>query len=370
MTIDLDDYEFVTTLNPIDVASVRDPGMASLVLLAASMGWNVLQKPRNPVVITSRGGTQKRLPSDTSIRMSVFQTSLSTILAYSAAEDMKAGTPDLIDAIVAITKPSHEHRRRLYLAVGEDTKAHRDRVNNHEEGPKGPREPQPLTTRIEVPEMPEPEPELAARAATLMDNEMYRQGPADGDDHGMLVDVVEFFPTRHTGKEVQLRYLSDSSYQRIWEDDFVDYVCIVCGQPKTTSKGMGPHRQAHFRKGDIERGPSPWERPKVAIALPEPQEPILEWETPEGLEEPAARAVEEEEPPVRQDPEPHISVPPDPEASVLAEIRALVMPDTMEYVAKLEKENQELRLRLAEVEGEFDAFIDMATSRRKRPDGS
>ena len=72
----MDEQKFVDHVTPVELTGVRDAGMQSLILLAVSLGWNVMKKHNTPVVITARDGMQKRLPTNTSIRMSVFQTAL------------------------------------------------------------------------------------------------------------------------------------------------------------------------------------------------------------------------------------------------------------------------------------------------------
>jgi len=122
-----DEAVFVTTPALVEVTGIRDRSMQALVILAVTFGWNVLQKPNQPVVITSRGGFQKRLPTDTSIRMSVFQTALASILLYS--EPYKP-TPELMEAIIDCTKVDVEHARRLRLIVGESDAVLAERVKN------------------------------------------------------------------------------------------------------------------------------------------------------------------------------------------------------------------------------------------------
>lgn len=128
-----DDIRQVTTAYPIDVTDIRDAGMRALVILAASLGWNVTKKHNQPVVITARDGFQKRLPTSTSVRMSVYQTALSSIILYST--DAKA-TPELIDTITKETKLDHDHARRMRLAIAEPDVVHADRVVNAENNPK------------------------------------------------------------------------------------------------------------------------------------------------------------------------------------------------------------------------------------------
>ena len=124
----MDETHFVTTIHPLDIGGVRDPGVASLMLLAASLGWNVLRKQHQPVKLLARNGTQKRLPTDSSCKLSVFQTALSTIMVHTEADIVP--TIELMDAIIAETKVDREHARRLRLAVGETPAEHRQRLAN------------------------------------------------------------------------------------------------------------------------------------------------------------------------------------------------------------------------------------------------
>ena len=190
-----DETTFVTHITPVDVGGVRDPGVASLVLLAASLGWNVLKKHNTPVVLTSRDGTQKRLPTDSSCKLSVFQTALSTIMVHTQPGVMP--TIELMDAIIAKTKPSVDHQRRLRLAVGENPATHRQRVANDKVAQR----------RDEAEHLHEPIGVIVSKAlwdeavaSTALDGETQSadqevdvylvdpplNGPFDGEEHGEL----------------------------------------------------------------------------------------------------------------------------------------------------------------------------------------
>ena len=117
----------VSAPTPIDVSMVRDPGMKALIILAVSLGWNAHHKLGQPVVITARDGFQKRLPTNTSIRMSVFQTTLAAILFYSASTK---ATPELMEAIIKMTKLDAEHARRMRTSLGDTDVELNDRIVN------------------------------------------------------------------------------------------------------------------------------------------------------------------------------------------------------------------------------------------------
>ena len=258
-----DEARFVMTPTPVDVTGVRDSGMQSLIILAASLGWNVHKKHNQPVVVTARNGVQKRLATNTSIRMGVFQSALSTIMAHTDEE--VSATPELMDAIIAITKPPADHQRRLRLAVGESPAQHRERVAALETEPKGPREPQPLTQRMritmddELLDLDEVEKEDAAPAA---DRVSATRVPADGEWHGELVSRAPTIAKRSKFGE-KSTYVSDTSFERHWEDDYIDFECMVCGMAFASSRGVGGHSQIHMeRKAPRAR---PWQRSQTYV---------------------------------------------------------------------------------------------------------
>lgn len=359
------DFELVTHASPIDLTPIKDPGMKALVQLAVSLGWNVHQKHGQPVVITARDGIQKRLPTNTSIRMSVFQTALSTIMVHT--EEDKIPTIDLIDAIIKATKPSVDHQRRLRLAVGESPTQHRDRVASAEVEAKGPRDPQPLTTRIEI---PEEQWEMVKDLIDGDDDEVAARAAADGGEHGEVVSREPYQAVKASSNTTTVRYVSDTSYQRTWTDGYVDYECMKCAKAFTTSKGAGAHSQIH----GAAPGLKPWQRTEQ-IKVPREPKPVLMWEEPPAEEEPIVTKTgkvltDEDIQALADEAERGYPVIVDTTAArLLATITALVAPDLVAKVEFLEAENLRLRERLAEVEGEFDAFIDLATSRRKKPDG-
>ena len=103
-------------------------------------------------MLTARDGTQKRLPTDTSCKLSVFQTALSTIMVHT--EDNMIPTVELMDAIIDETKPDRDHARRLRLAVGETPAEHRERLANDKVG-AATREVEPSRAPVIVPTLDE-----------------------------------------------------------------------------------------------------------------------------------------------------------------------------------------------------------------------
>jgi hypothetical protein len=234
-SIPSDESVKVTQITPVDLAKVRDPGMRALTLLAASLGWNVIQKVNQPIVLVARNGTQRRLPTNTSVRMSVFQAALSTIMVHT--EDREA-TPELVDLIVRETKLDREHQRRLRLAIGETTEEHRTRLAN-ERAAEQKRQPDEHLTQTPV--MPATE-ELVSL-----------EPPVDGENHGALMSRKPFMARHQTYRDKSHTYESDASFERVWQDGFKDYECRFCGRVFRHPKGAGAHQQIHTKSGEIPR---------------------------------------------------------------------------------------------------------------------
>ena len=194
----MDETHFVTQIHPLDVGGVRDPGVASLMLLAASLGWNVLRKQHQPVKLSARNGTQKRLATDSSCKLSVFQTTLSTIMVHTEADIVP--TVELMDAIIAETKVDREHARRLRLAVGETPAEHRQRLANDKVAQRRDEEEhltQPVGNAwtddfpVALDNLPD---DWTGEVDVSEDTSALREGlmvphtpPFDGEEHGMLV---------------------------------------------------------------------------------------------------------------------------------------------------------------------------------------
>lgn len=273
----------VRQVTPVDVSGVRDPGMRALVLLAASLGWNVIQKINNPVALVARDGTQRRLPTNTSIRMSVFQAALSTIMVHT--EDREA-TSELIDAIVRDTKIDRDHERRLRLAIGETPEKHRQRLANEKAAEQKRVPDEHLTQQIDVPESEQIFSPAFRGEESVEDEALVSfEPPHDGQPHGALMSR-EPYRAHHTvsGSKSQL-YESDSSYERVWQDGFKDYECQVCGRIFKSPKAAGSHRQTHYKAGEIDAAGRPaWKR-SIERGVEPAWEPRPEREPPtvEGL---------------------------------------------------------------------------------------
>lgn len=353
--MDNEELQPVTTMVPYDVTGVKDAGMQALIILARSLDWNVMWKPHQPVVIRSRSGVTRRIPTDTSIRASLFQTLLSSIMLHSTNEP----TPELIEQIIDTVKPNHDQARRMRIAVGEDPRIHAERLLNlpHLEDtepeaaidealyPDMSDEPEPLPEADEVlivweapPEdakakyVPPPEPKERKL-------EGKKDGPADGGNHGKVVDQHRYQAkaSLHMRNDQAVARLYDSrtSDERVWEDGYIDYVCIVCGLAYKTPRGVGSHKQMHIREGAI--------LPDTQVQLRATSRQIV------GMSWEKGRYTKASD---RQSPVIGIE-------DALEQVRNLLFPDIGQELARLKQENEELRARYDKVSGDLRALRDL-----------
>ena len=343
----------VTKMELIDVSGVRDPNMQALILLARSLDWNVMQKVNQPVVITSRSGIQRRIPTNTSIRMSVFQTHLSAIVLHSSLEP----TIELMNEIIKSVKPDREHQNRLRLAVGQTLQEHR-RAVDHDTAAEQLREPDEHLTQ--TPEITWEEPPPPSALTILTDP----APPADGNDHGVIMTQHPFLASVNTSKHSNHVYESETSIERVWEDGYIDFACTYCGQAKNTPKGVGSHFQVHTKAGVVPPGhQGSLIKSTGRAATPEEREWIVErnkrlgWGKHESRATAVRKAVEATEP----EPEPQSSgiaaedaPAPMSDADRIELILAILLPDATKQIEMLMDENTDLSERLQAVKAERD----------------
>lgn len=318
----------------LDVSIVQDDGMKALLLLANSLGWNIHHKHNQPVVITSRAGIQRRLPTTTQVRASYFQSNLSAIVLHSTLEP----TIELMESIIGIIKPNQDIARRLRLAVGESPQQHRERLMNAEIDPEELLM-TPAETVVITWDEPPPVVEKVRSTNTHPSKAIGTDGPADGQGHGAVKSVEPFLAKAHIHGSKAMAYESESAKLRTWTDGYQDFVCTICGKAYRTSKGVGSHRQVHIRAGEaapVDRGVrshgdrlisiEPWEKGTRASSPRTPQ------------------------------PEPPVS---DAEA-VLDQIRSIVLGpqwDALKLrVLEYEEENEKLKAELAKLQADWDAL--------------
>ena len=289
-------------------------------------------------------------------------------------------TIELIDEIIKITKPSRDHQRRLRLAVGETPAEHRDRIAAAEaevpDIPKGEHLRQPIgvilskerwdeaiaAQRIEDKidvyllneELQEGEDTSAIREGLMMPH----TPPFDGEEHGECISRKPFVAQYSGGgnsKSTGYLYESVTSLERIWEDGYKDYECQVCGLAKGSPRAVGSHRQVHVKAGEVERDlryvTEKHRAKRDARDQARREEVEFVDELPPDLEEQEQQLVENAD------------------GLILDQIRDLVLPGVKSaadrVIAALTTERDEALKKLAEVEGEFDALVDLLNNRRK-----
>ena len=323
----------VTKSTPVEVSGIRDPGMRALVVLAASLGWNVHQRINSPVVLTSRDGTQLRIPTNTSIRISVFQSRLSGILLH--AEEPEP-TPELIEAIIKSEKVDRDHARRLRLAIGVTPEEHKARLAT--ETAKSKREPEPLTQRLTI-ESPEVWVDTIEEAIML---------PEEWREPATPSEVVEVSrePTigRKSGDKL---YESTASLTVTYSDGSVRYECVTCGKQFEQKRALGGHRTWHMARGDVPRGTRDIGQAEVIGRDPD-------YVAPRRVQVREEPTIEERFEEVAQIMEPSGA------EDKLEAIRLILGdPGLQARIDELETENNDLRLRVEQTESNLKALRDL-----------
>ena len=345
--------EPVTALSLLDVSMVKDPGMQAILLLARSLDWNVLQKPGNPVVITSREGITRRVPTNTSVRASLFQTLVSSVILHSSLEP----STELIEKIIKAVKPNHDQARRLRLAIGEEPSIHAERLENATSNQVDVEDDKPpLEETIEL-EWAEPPADQTAKLGPRPPS-VRTFGPADHQDHGKLLKERTHLAksSLHKQKNGVYRtnaYESNTSNERLWEDGYVDFTCKICGLAFMTSRGVGSHKQQHIKEGIVEAD-SQRERIK-ATGINIPVDEL--W----GERPPTLKKAEPE-----PEAEPNHSVIDEDAIILLQGIKAMLFPEIerntaelMAVVDQLRQENEELRTKYTKVSGDLRALREL-----------
>jgi len=309
----------VQTIRPIDTTHIKDPGLRALVLLAYSLGWNVNQGLHRPIYLINREtGVRVVIPTDTAIKASVFQANLSKIMTYST--DFTP-TIELIDKIIAATKPNQDVENRLRLALGETAKQHRDRAANLEsETPDLSTE---LTQRIEIPMTFEPvgAPPTAVEATTAthsMGSELIREPKL----------LIQSDPVMTASGEHRM------AISRLWNDGSVTYKCKFCDYESDSLSRLTGHGNAHV-KGPRTR------RSKAQMAADAKAETKA-----------APRVVKVA--PVERDSD-----------DIIAKITDLVAPDLLADYRKLEEQYFKLKADHDELQANLDALQDLIGGMRK-----
>ena len=182
----------VTDMVPYDLSGIRDPGMQALISLATACKWNVMRKPNKPIILTARDGVRLSMPTNTSIRFSVFLQRLNAIARHSQTVVI---TSVLIEKIIAATKVDSSHARAMRNIVGVP--------------------PQEIQ-EVEEEEQLEEEPSVLLREPV---------------------------------------YQNSASIKRTWTNNDVDFECTYCGAVFPSVQACNGHYSGHVRRGETTEPP-------------------------------------------------------------------------------------------------------------------
>lgn len=204
--------EEITSLPPMDVSYIRDPGMQGVVALATACKWNVVRRAGKPVILRSRQGTTLAIPTDTSMKFSVFLQRLRGVARDSLTVTI---TPQLIEQIIARFKLDHDHAREFRKIVADV-----------------PHEEETMT-----------DPEVAYQRPTPT------RGTRGLPEPGPDAVVVERDAMISHGSDGR-RYISEAVLRRVWSDGAVDYECSFCGEAFITVGACSAHFGYHVKRGE------------------------------------------------------------------------------------------------------------------------
>jgi hypothetical protein len=243
----------VQAVELLDVSAVRDNGSKALILLARSLKWNVFQRHNSPVVITAHDGTQRRIPSDSGLRIGVFQGHLSAIISHS---EEFTPTIELMDHIIQVVKPNTDQARRMRLAMGESPQQHRERMSAHDAGAAEERDRE-LTSRVELTDeqlrMLEQVQE-AEEAAEAAREEFEMAEEVEEATHPVgIAQIVSSGPARARTAN-GWSYDSKIALRREWSDGTVDFICQApgCDYTHRSLLGVSGHWKWHVKRGEVD----------------------------------------------------------------------------------------------------------------------
>ena len=220
----------IPSLPPFDLSLVKDEGAKALIMLAIGLGWNAIVRPGQPAKLTARDGKVVSVPTNTGLRIGVWQGCLSSIMTHT--EPGFTVSPEYVDRLVKTFKVDREKERRIRNAIGESPEQQRER-------------------RAALREAPEPVVVL----------------PAPDDEPAAFVDQrPPFLPTSTAPREIVSRKPAMARYQataggaKLYESRAADeitysdgsktYVCNVCDKPYPSLKAVASHRRVHTNAGE------------------------------------------------------------------------------------------------------------------------
>lgn len=204
---------------------------AATVLLAASLDWDIIEKPNKATILRAHDGTVIELPDHENVRFNVYRSWINKLATHSVEFVLPM---DVVTKIADVCKLSRDHTR-VIADLAEQSVV-------------------PDSTPDGVPVEPPP---------TIVSREPYMA-------HYKGINT----------------YQSAASYERIWSDGHKDYECMVCGEAFPSPKSLGGHRQAHIAAGEAEpvwkdsirdavRGVDPdWQITPRSVPEPPPELPL------------------------------------------------------------------------------------------------
>lgn len=269
----------VQMVTPIDTTGVTDNGVRALITLARSLGWNIVLKPGQPCTIIAKDGARLRMPTDTTIRDSVFQGYLSTLMTHSIEH---TPTVELMDSVIAIHKKLDDSRKnRLRLAVGETAAQHRERMKAAEQGA---REyvvnAEPITQTIKLPDIHPQDELLAIPTPVEATTAPPPTQPLGEPETPRLVKSGPYMKAARKGHRAQP---SENIIQQEWSDGSVTYKCAFCPFTSANIHAHSGHNKNHGAKSreGLWRQRKAQEAKEVIvpeIKMPEPDEPLSDAE--------------------------------------------------------------------------------------------
>jgi hypothetical protein len=200
---------------PVDVSHIASAGLKATVLLAASIGLNVLVAPGRPVVMIGRDGNKREIHTENSVKASYVISALKWVMGNADNEP----TLELIEAIVKMTRIDRSLERELREITG---------VGYPER--TGGADPVPMTAyRVDAP---------PAKPKVIVDQTKDEPEPVHVVRREPTLGRAQFLDKARTR---QWAWESEYSMRVEWSDGTVEYQCVDCGQRFATPTLAGQH---------------------------------------------------------------------------------------------------------------------------------
>lgn len=228
----------IPSLPPFDLSLVKDEGAKALIMLAVGLGWNVIVRAGQPAKLTARDGKVVSVPTNTGLRVGVWQSYLSSIMTHT--EPGWSVSPQYVDRLVKTFKVDREKERRIRDAIGESPEQLRER-------------------RAALKEIPEPEMVLSVSGVDAPDMEPTPPRPPFlPTSTAPLAERVAVHVVSR--KPAMARYQATAGGAKLYESKAADeitysdgsktYVCNICDKPYPSLKAVASHRRVHTNAGE------------------------------------------------------------------------------------------------------------------------